>query len=403
MSRLSDELLTQPLAQGQAVLALTFMHGARQRLDQRLRVLPGLRGKYECMTLDGFARVLRERWRVLAAALGQPPTSAVDFDQQCKLAADLIERKVVLDWVFAGYPLVVLDESQDLDAARLRLVQSLSTKARVLFAFDDFQCLDREMRPSPAARWLPTVCDVETLTRPRRTDVPALLDATSAIRSAQPPAEGSGFKIVACASEHQAAAFLATALRFPNGAKSIAVITPALVGGYAAKLVNAVTSRPCGTKQYGPFPLPWESHDSLSMEEVELLKLDDFHTPAELVNVLAAAPESKLTQSLARWARRQVDVSGIERLSRQDVLDATRRIISLHRSRSHRSDTGRRALTVHQAKNREFDGVVVVWPYQVGGDDEAKRRLLYNAVTRAKLWCKVVTQGEGALKKAPFA
>lgn len=60
-------------------------------------------------------------------------------------------------------------------------------------------------------------------------------------------------------------------------------------------------------------------------------------------------------------------------------------------------------MTVHQAKNREFDGVIVLWPHTVGGDAEAKRRLLYNAVTRAKLWCKVITQGEAALKKAPFA
>ena len=34
------------------------------------------------------------------------------------------------------------------------------------------------------------------------------------------------------------------------------------------------------------------------------------------------------------------------------------------------------AMTVQQAKNREFDGVVVLWPFQVGGDAEHKRRLL---------------------------
>jgi len=77
-------------------------------------------------------------------------------------------------------------------------------------------------------------------------------------------------------------------------------------------------------------------------------------------------------------------------------------IVALHRARTHRSEFGRRALTVHQAKNREFDGVIVIWPYTVGSDAEGKRRLLYNAVTRAKKWCYVIVQGEDNVTKAPF-
>ena len=61
------------------------------------------------------------------------------------------------------------------------------------------------------------------------------------------------------------------------------------------------------------------------------------------------------------------------------------------------------AMTVQQAKNREFEGVVVIWPYQVGGDAEHKRRLLYNAVTRAKRWCNVIVQGQNILAAPPFA
>ncbi len=60
-------------------------------------------------------------------------------------------------------------------------------------------------------------------------------------------------------------------------------------------------------------------------------------------------------------------------------------------------------MTIHQAKNREFDGVIVLWPYQVGGDYEHKRRLLYNAITRAKRWCKVITQNENLLQSPPFS
>jgi DNA helicase IV len=73
--------------------------------------------------------------------------------------------------------------------------------------------------------------------------------------------------------------------------------------------------------------------------------------------------------------------------------------------RSARSQSRSRllAMTVQQAKNREFDGVVVLWPYSVGGDAEQKRRLLYNALTRAKRWAAVVAQGPSVVTSSPFA
>lgn len=51
-----------------------------------------------------------------------------------------------------------------------------------------------------------------------------------------------------------------------------------------------------------------------------------------------------------------------------------------------------RATTIHQARNRDFDSVIAVWPLAVGGDAEGKRRLLYNALTRARRQAHVVVQ-----------
>jgi superfamily I DNA/RNA helicase len=48
------------------------------------------------------------------------------------------------------------------------------------------------------------------------------------------------------------------------------------------------------------------------------------------------------------------------------------------------------AMTIHQAKNREFRAVVVLWPREVGGDEESQRRRLYNAITRARDWAVVI-------------
>lgn len=60
------------MTKGQRVLALTFMHGARRRLADRLRTVSGLLGRVECCTVDSFAWRIYRRWRGLAAALGVP-------------------------------------------------------------------------------------------------------------------------------------------------------------------------------------------------------------------------------------------------------------------------------------------------------------------------------------------
>ncbi len=49
-------------------------------------------------------------------------------------------------------------------------------------------------------------------------------------------------------------------------------------------------------------------------------------------------------------------------------------------------------MTINQAKNREFEGVIVLWPFAVGGDLESQRRRLYNALTRAQKWAIVIVQ-----------
>ncbi|MCM5680113.1 ATP-binding domain-containing protein [Schlegelella sp. S2-27] len=405
LQRTTQELQSCPLGPGQAVLALTFMHGARQRLEQKLQAIPGLRGKYQCVTVDGFARSLRWRWRSLANAMGQPSTDAADFDSQCSLAADLVQRPVVGSWLAMGYPCILLDEAQDLDLHRLRLVEALSAYSRLLIAFDDFQCLRQDLRPSPASVWLPTVCEPEVLAKPQRCKVPALLDASTALRSGLRPVAGAGFKIAECASASQAAALIAATIHYaklksPNS--SVAVITPSRKGGYAEELVELVSTKQCGKQKLGPFKLNWELGESPFLESVEQLAFDGEKPCRDVLHALLDTEEGLARDALVRWVIRKRDVAGREYIRFADLLGQARRVLAVTRARANRSDSGRRALTVHQAKNREFDIVIVVWPYTVAQDDEGKRRLLYNAVTRAKLQCTVIVQGIGSTGKAPF-
>lgn len=406
LQRTGEDLKICPLAAGQQVVALTFMHGARQRLEQKLRALPELRGKYQCLTVDGFARSLRWRWRFLARSIGQASTDAVSFDEQCSLAAELVRRPVVGNWLAMGYPCMLLDEGQDLDTHRLRLIEALALWTHVLIAYDDFQCLKVELRPSPVSMWLPTVCKPEELSKPQRCSVPALLDASTALRSGLAPVAGQGFKIAACASAAQAAALLASTIHFARIKTpkcSIAVITPARKGGYADEVVEMVTTKACGSKKLGPFKLRWEVAESPLLEAVEQMAFDGEKPCDEVVNkVLAEADEGPALDALIRWVLRQRDVAGRVGITFPELIAQARRVIAVTRARANRTDSGARALTVHQAKNREFDIVIAIWPYTVAQDDEGKRRLLYNALTRAKRQCTVIVQGAASTSKPPF-
>jgi ATP-dependent exoDNAse (exonuclease V) alpha subunit len=62
-------------------------------------------------------------------------------------------------------------------------------------------------------------------------------------------------------------------------------------------------------------------------------------------------------------------------------------------------------MTIHQAKNREFPVVIVLWPFKVVGDAVLARRWLYNAITRARRRAIVIVQDpqKQRLNRPPFA
>ncbi|MNY39192.1 RecBCD enzyme subunit RecD [compost metagenome] len=117
---------------------------------------------------------------------------------------------------------------------------------------------------------------------------------------------------------------------------------------------------------------------------------------------LRALPPSGPARAAILWVENQFHALGRDEFARADIEAVVARNVALRRQHGGNSTHLFTALTVQQAKNREFDGVVVIWPYQVGGDVEHKRRLLYNAVTRARRWCNVIVQGQNILAAAPF-
>ena len=72
------------LGEGHKLLALTFMNGARRRLDVRLGENPAFHRRYDCQTFDVFARTLAARRRSLITPAMQAQADVLsEFDGPC--------------------------------------------------------------------------------------------------------------------------------------------------------------------------------------------------------------------------------------------------------------------------------------------------------------------------------
>ena len=113
MRALAEAQAQNPLREGQRILALTFMHGSRKRLQDRLRSGGVPRGTDLCVTIDSFAQRLTRRWRGLARRLGLADLAPDDFDAQCDAAGRLLEQHQVGAWLASSFPIIIVDEAQD--------------------------------------------------------------------------------------------------------------------------------------------------------------------------------------------------------------------------------------------------------------------------------------------------
>lgn len=403
MEMLKETLATHPLVDGQRVLALTFMHGARRRLADKLRKIDGLTGRHECRTIDGFAWRIYWRWRGLAAALGIPQRTQGEYDAVCDAAGMLLAQPQVREWAVASFPIMLVDEGQDLRPERLRMLIALSNSAHALIAADEFQCLDQDLRPNPLVEWLQVTCIPESLTLSHRTDIAALLAAAAAIRDGKVPTNGTGFQILPSLGAPYGAAQLANAITWHSQGRDVAVITPVRHAKFVKDVVARVCERPCGRHGNGPYPIHWEGTVQSHVEAIkEALDMAPEASGAEAISALRQLFPSGAARATRAWVEIQMHACGRNEFTRTEIEEVIGRNVEIQQQCGQSSGHRYTALTVHQAKNREFDGVVVLWPYEVGGDVVQKRRLLYNAITRAKRWCNVIVQHESILKSPPF-
>lgn len=412
MVAMEQRLQDIPLDEGQRVLALTFMHGSRQRLTARMRCLVSLQGHFDCMTIDSLAWHLACRWRGLLAA---DPLSlrAWNFDQRCEAAASLLRRTNVRRWLSRCYPLVLVDELQDVDDVRLEMIKWLTHESHVIVAADGFQDL-RGTGDSPAVVWMREVSVPTVLTQCHRTHCTDLLTTADRLRNGQSITDERHCKILSAPSAAVGASFLACNLTW-FGIAGTVVLSPA--GPTIAPFVRGVVDRlrsgpispgPLKGASVGPFRIDWESQVAADVEA--LMNDITFDVADDSIDTVDHQIPSDRPggRELQQWVDSQRRVLGRQRLTRDEIADQAARICQQLRAARSTSDSRLVAMTIHQAKNREFDRVVVLWPYQVSGSAEAVRRLLYNAVTRARERVAIIVQnvqrdGRDRRNQPPFA
>ncbi len=403
MEQLAGAVERNALASHERVLALTFMHGSRRRLDTRLREIEALSGRFQASTLDSFAWRLCQRWRSLAQSLGHAIPSEGNFDLTCSLAAALLARPAVSAWVCASYPFIVVDEAQDLSTERSMMIQEAAVACHVLLAFDEFQCLNPTLRPIPIQTWLPEFCEPVKLDTCRRTEDAELLEAARAVRDGRSvDRDGRSFKLAVTPGRPQyAATYLANFIAWRRGG-NVAVLTPAR-RGFATDIVDLVRAGPLGKSRHGPFPIEWENSDAAERDALwEGLAMPANCNVSDALAHLEPHSHLPAVKSSMEWIGRQRRVLGTDEFTANEIQRQIDRGLAARRHYGSSARTEYSAMTIHQAKNREFDHVVIIWPYTVPSDDEQKRRLLYNALTRARRSCLVLVQAQKLADAPPF-
>jgi superfamily I DNA/RNA helicase len=152
----------------------------------------------------------------------------------------------------------------------------------------------------------------------------------------------------------------------------------------------------------GPFKLFWEAGQCDLVERT----CREAGIPDDDEAVLSAA-ELTLTgegrvRLIREWISRQRRLFGRREFRSSEIREAVRQLVQHSRGHAHHEERRLSAMSIHQAKNREFDRVVVLWPYEVSGSDERKRRLAYNAITRARHEAHVIVQNKARVGQSPF-
>ena len=410
------QLLAQILPQREwqkyeAVLALTFMHGSRKRLESNLKFVNNdFKVKCECSTIDSFAINILNRFRSYLN-FSKPINvswNGVDSESQFEIqltldtihnyTIDLLNNESVKAFISNSYPYIIIDEFQDCNGTLLEIVKLLTSSTNVLIAADPFQQLS-DTEECEGMNWILEnefkIFDLDA-SGVKRTKNNKILNTATCLRKGE-NIEGDKIYITASVSKHLTAAILKPNIYYNIGKGNIAIIYPTKKSKFVKDAIASLSSThtfkkgPNKDKTIGPYNNLLGSDDYANLDELlidipkgPLNKLDLKNLKAKNDFILNRCCEKSLKKMTLR-NRAEV--------SYDDFIYTLNQFIHTHDNFYRKERLSKLTLTtIHGAKNREFDTVIILWPYEVSGNTLYKRKLLYNAITRAKSNAIIIVQ-----------
>jgi hypothetical protein len=382
------------------------MHGARRRLEALIhREQPTLH--VVVSTIHAFALGVVNRWRT-ALGLRFPVVAAPDaggfvekfgtvhatFDEIVSKAEELSTYETVRAFIATTYPLIMVDEAQDCSAVVLKFIEALGACSCCVMAADEFQNLLGEDDISDFGKWVSEGrqngrIEHEELTEPRRTSDAGILEAARALRQNSVATGANIPKYWAPTVPLLAWKIVEKVLSKPPKNVSVALIVPSMRG--VDSVIQSVNNQ-LEKKLKRKGSLRWIMISSAEQERKDTYEeLGIGIDPIREWIPCADTDLSGIGSQIQSRAVRLAKLRGIVKPTQEFA--ATIAQATLHANRAHTSRFGQYEITtIHAAKNREFDHVFVLWNYLVIGTEEKKRRLLYNAITRAKISCTLLVQ-----------
>lgn len=403
------EAMARGWAPHESILALTFMHGARRRLHHRFGDLRARGVPVQVETIDAFCLRLVNRFRrSLGRDLRITPSSKGNWERGVRewkatfkeieqAAANLLQNPMILDCVVASHPILVVDEFQDCNPDLVGVIDGLSRGCRMFLAADEFQHLEIDSTACPATAWLVLNSSPTQLTENKRTSINALLESADALRDGTP--RTGCIPTVFVSAGGLAAWEIARRLQWDGWRKgTVALITPAsrAKSDFVKKTLSSLERELGQKKRIGPYPFRWlgagEAAETRVSKVLSKKGKGHAHVGADCLLAAARGAEDRLARATCAAAYRRMRLRGEDSIELGE-LENIERVLS---SQCPPLPPKRVALTVHGAKNQEYDRVFILWPYELKSDSVYRRKLLYNAITRARLDAVVLVQGSAA-------
>lgn len=415
--RMLDELIDfDSWPSSASILAITFMHGSRRRLDDKLKAFQRKGIQVNCKTIDSFCLNLLQRYKTYlrlsySIVVVDNPNEFTEIENKYligrnkirQFANELLDFKIVREVLGFSYPIIIVDEFQDCDEQLVDIVKKLNDCSQLIVAADEFQNLSGT-NDCLATEWITSSLDCNILEKIWRTDENKILESSRALRTNKSTNNGVDIKFVQ--SKDLAAFTILSNMQWYDRmgcfGRSVAIISP--VGPSGDTFVHQTLERirfPMERKGSKPYKLnsmsyfqeghknvtvqnilesfkEWASIEVVTHEQLDLWKFDDHLGFKYSVN----------------RAKRLMKLRNVNYITKNEFIGLLSSGIHFVNTYLFKKGDTRIFLTIHGAKNREFDDVFILWPkYTLPKGDLYLRKLLYNAITRAKRKVVIIVQG----------